>query len=265
MAFCVFCSGEAKLTGEHIWSEWMGDLFPQQRHIFRRQFAGEPFTTWESKNMDVKAKIVCKPCNSGWMSDLENQHAKPAMQELILSDAPVALAPERIYSITVFAFKAAVIGHYMQRRKSRFWPSSVFAPANIRSFVSSLKIPLGVQLWIGCIASDDLRNGVFRLRYSKTPSGATKGFRLYVCTFGLGRFIWQLVASEWTNGRLRRASVPTLTQAREWNPVSIPVWPMPRSGIYAGWPPFQHLRADLMDAFSDRWQRFGIAAFPFPS
>src|ERR1700760_4060155 len=104
MSPCLFCPKVATLTGEHIWSEWMSDLLPGERHLFRRQFAGDPnVRTWESNSVNVKAHVVCETCNNGWMSDLESQHAKPAMQELILSDKPVNLTAERIRSIAIFA------------------------------------------------------------------------------------------------------------------------------------------------------------------
>jgi hypothetical protein len=259
MPRCAFCLRTATLTGEHLWSEWMGDLLPQERYIFARQFAGEPMLqTWESKEMNAKAKVVCENCNNGWMSDLENEHAKPAMRNLILSDSPVRLGPERIYSITVFAYKAAVIGHLMQRNVSVFFPASVFTSRNLRRFADKLAIPSGIQVWVGCIGIEDPRNGVFRMRYSKTPSAAANGLKLYICTFGLGRFVLQIVASEWTNGRQRRLSFPMLTQNPVWNDYTFQVRPMPPRGLFVDWPPVQHISGDRMDEFSDRWKRIAV-------
>jgi len=181
------------------------------------------------------------------------------MRDLIVSDSPVRLGPERIYSIT-FAHKAAVIGHLLQRKVSLFFPASVFTFRNLRRFADKLALPTGIQVWVGCIGVDDPRNGVFRMRYSKTPSGATNGFKLYICTFGLGRFVLQLVASEWTNGRQRRLSFPMLTQNPVWNGYAFQVWPMPLEGLVVGWPPVQHISGDRMDEFSDRWKRFAVLA-----
>ncbi len=261
MPRCAFCLRTATLTGEHLWSEWMGDLLPQERYIFAKQFAGDPVVKiWESKEMNAKAKVVCENCNNGWMSDLENEHAKPAMRDLIVSDSPDQLGPERIYSITVFAYKAALIGHLLQRKVSPFFPASVFTFRNLRRFADKLALPTGIQVWVGCIGVDDPRHGVFRMRYSKTPSGATNGFKLYICTFGLGRFVLQLVASEWTNGRQRRLSFPMLTQDPVWNGCAFQVWPMPPRGLVVDWPPVQHISGGRMDDFSDRWKRIAVLA-----
>ena len=62
----------------------MGDLLPQERYVFAKQFAGDPVVKiWESREMNAKAKVVCENCNNGWMSDLESERAKPAMRDLL--------------------------------------------------------------------------------------------------------------------------------------------------------------------------------------
>ena len=38
-------------------------------------------------NKRWKARVVCGDCNNGWMSDLENDHAKPVLTPLITGDA----------------------------------------------------------------------------------------------------------------------------------------------------------------------------------
>jgi len=261
MPYCAFCSRSATLTGEHIWSQWMGKLFPEQRLVFRKQLANDPVVRiWETSSVDLTVKIVCEPCNNGWMSDLEAQHAKPAMQDMILSDRPVLLSAERIYSISVFAFKTAVIGYHMERKISPSFPASVFSRSHLRRFATSLRIPAGVQVWIGCIGTDDPRHGLFRMRYAKTPPGFVNGFKLYACTFGIGRFVLQLVATEWTKGSLRRRMVPNVGQNPIWNSMAIPVWPT--LGQAVQWPPSQQMRDDTVNGFSDRWRRFTVPAVP---
>jgi hypothetical protein len=59
MQRCAFCNRTAKLTGEHVWSDWLNSIFPPSTYFYR-----------------LKAKIVCRACNNGWMSNLESQHAK---------------------------------------------------------------------------------------------------------------------------------------------------------------------------------------------
>jgi hypothetical protein len=96
---CAFCPADAvSRGGEHAWSAWMGRL------IASKGFRLYSFTeeglqrTYKKRKLDEKFPVVCNECNHGWMSDLENRHAKPAIKDLILSDKLTKLTPERLES-----------------------------------------------------------------------------------------------------------------------------------------------------------------------
>lgn len=76
MRACAFCGANARLSGEHIWSAWVGKLYgrPTPRRFTFRQMDrdGRVVRTWRSRDIDMTAKVVCEGCNNGWMSDLEN-------------------------------------------------------------------------------------------------------------------------------------------------------------------------------------------------
>src|SRR4051812_5525667 len=96
IAKCAFCPDTAKITGEHIWSEWMRALFSATRFRFiQRGEDGSVLNEWPSDEINLKANVVCKPCNEGWMSNLESQHAKPAMTDLIVGDKEIAISQNR--------------------------------------------------------------------------------------------------------------------------------------------------------------------------
>jgi hypothetical protein len=83
----------AKMSGEHLWSDWITKVLPPMRHHFtlRDQFGGvEQFT---KTSLDLTAKVVCEQCNNGWMNDLENNEAKPALTDMIRYGNPVSLLP----------------------------------------------------------------------------------------------------------------------------------------------------------------------------
>src|SRR6516162_2332321 len=80
---CAFCPSTADLTGEHLWSHWMDDLFPGKKRFTSKNEKGEIIKQWEDASLSWKAKVVCRRCNNGWMSDMESKHAKPAMTGLI--------------------------------------------------------------------------------------------------------------------------------------------------------------------------------------
>jgi hypothetical protein len=68
---CVFCKKEAPLTREHVLPDWLKTLYLPKTKVINK-FTGVRLTKpWLSNIFQHKAKIVCKDCNSGWMSDLE--------------------------------------------------------------------------------------------------------------------------------------------------------------------------------------------------
>ena len=79
----------------------MNSLFPGKKRFTNRDEKGEIFSEWTSSKLDSKAKVVCKFCNNGWMSEIDGQHAKPALSDLIAGklDIPItSLAPLPLHS-----------------------------------------------------------------------------------------------------------------------------------------------------------------------
>jgi hypothetical protein len=224
----------AKLAGEHIWSHWIGEELKKigaARMRLSSQSLDNPNTfTWESRTCDLTAKVVCKRCNETWMSDLESNHAKPSIGKMILATAPITLTKSQMSSICAFAFKSAVIGDHMNRKRPPF-----FSSESRRQFARSLAIPPATYVWIGCLSGNDPVHGLFKVQYGITPPRTTNGFRLYTFTWGIGRFFLQLLAWRWMRGKLRRTLVPGITQNEFWNPYSIPIWP--NSPLSVQWPP----------------------------
>jgi hypothetical protein len=103
---CAFCAHSAKLSGEHIWSEWMRELFPTKKVRFT-SFGEkhEVLRQWSSQDIDMTAKVVCQKCNNQWMSGLESAHAKPAMTDLIVGDKELTISGMQARGIAVFCLQ----------------------------------------------------------------------------------------------------------------------------------------------------------------
>lgn len=95
MKVCIFCRlpfGPGRPDSrEHVWSEWMRDLLPKGPGTQRlSRFNGdESAELLESRyyagvlQQKFKPRVVCRPCNTGWMSTLEAA-TKPTLSPLIL-------------------------------------------------------------------------------------------------------------------------------------------------------------------------------------
>ncbi|MEL6960238.1 MAG: hypothetical protein AAGL89_14925 [Pseudomonadota bacterium] len=83
------------MSKEHFWPRWMHELMPdpktasftEQRIQIENNRESEPrkTRTRQGGTKNKTLRVVCKDCNSGWMSELENE-AKPILTPLILGD-----------------------------------------------------------------------------------------------------------------------------------------------------------------------------------
>jgi hypothetical protein len=119
----------------------MSKLFAKKIRFRQQNADGDVIRDWRSHEIDMTVKVVCKPCNEGWMSNLEQYHASPAMSDLIVGTTRFIPLQPRTHAIARFAFKTAVIVDAM-RRDEMFFPRSVR-----HHFAKSLKIPRDVHMW----------------------------------------------------------------------------------------------------------------------
>src|SRR5713101_1714265 len=110
---CAFCLETAKLSAEHLWSDWMTALFPGKKRFTSKNEKGEIVADWSSEDLNWKARVVCETCNNTWMSNIET-NAKSAMSGLIRGETGV-ISQSCADSIALFAFKTAVIFDHIRR------------------------------------------------------------------------------------------------------------------------------------------------------
>ena len=109
----------------------MDALFPGGKRFMRKDERGNITEQWFSDSLDWKAKVVCKQCNEGRMSDIENLHAKPAMADIILGKLDLAISQQRARSIAMFAFKSAVVLDHVSRGREPFFLLLAFYPSPV--------------------------------------------------------------------------------------------------------------------------------------
>jgi hypothetical protein len=88
---CAFCGlpfgprGSARQkTGEDALPKWLLGVMPGEGSLTytRQAVHGGPLRVWTNKELAIVARQVCKKCNNGWMSDLENR-AKPVLTRIM--------------------------------------------------------------------------------------------------------------------------------------------------------------------------------------
>ena len=242
---CAFCQSEATLTGEHLWSAWVGKLFPSIVYDFRRTDATGIRGQWSLPRLEAKAKVVCKPCNEGWMSRLEEE-AKLILKSVIGEGYPVSLLPKSIPSLAAFAFKGAVVANHMNIGEQPFFSASTRS-----HFRESLDIPVGMQMWIASYSGEKLRGDFSGYRF-RPSEGFLADAEFYVFTYAVGYLVLQVLAPRWRENHRGNENPPILSPDRVWEPVSIQFWPDTKRPVT--WPPLQDLSDDSLKVFHERWQ-----------
>lgn len=235
---CCFCpSMDAKLSGEHIWSEWMGKLFPElgkTRVTFGKlDLHGSIVLQWQASEVDMTARVVCEPCNNGWMSRLENDFAKPAMADLILGKRVGQIMPKRARGISLFAFKTAIIANRSSAESEFF-----FSKSERFEFRKSLTIPPNVSMWL--FGMEPTNGGGIRSFNVSYPPDVT----LNVCSFWIGQLGFQVVSPK-ASGHYSLESIPTPTE------LTFPFYPALNRAVR--WPRRKVLGVKAFHDFSNRW------------
>lgn len=113
---------------EHVFPKWLLKVIPGGGQVTHRWVAPEGSDsisrTWTTDVLDFKAKVVCGPCNHGWMERLEAQ-ARPFLEPMIRGHRSTLL-PEGARTIAYWALKTAVMIDFAQEAEHRSVPASVY-------------------------------------------------------------------------------------------------------------------------------------------
>lgn len=244
MRECAFCLQPAKLSREHIISDWVNGLFNAGWEGKYTDRHGE-VNLWNSKELDWQARVVCETCNNTWMSDLENLYAKPALTPLIMGDINIPIRPSTAQALARFAFKTAVVLDYSQRGREH---GSFFSRRLRDAFRRSFEIPSVVQMWMAVYAPGARRVDT-KVGYYRGDFIPPYPIETYICTCGIGHFAFQVVAIK--QMRLRQFDpLPGFAN------LAIPLWPQSNPDfLWPGQPPKVLRSVDQFLQFHHRWDR----------
>jgi hypothetical protein len=265
---CIFCLGGAAsgnpMTPEHMWSDWMdrADLLPKGGEYVefkniargRRRVSVRMFTRTRQGSANTKRiKVVCKNCNSGWMSQLETA-ARPILIPLIRGErftltAPMVLPLMRWITLKMFvAEHNAYMGH----------PADpIFDQAARTEFKTNLVIPDLIRVWIGQQNSAKWITGLHRhasgLGITRTlppPSpDYTRSPNIQTITWGIGKLLIYI------NATTDMALYPVF-ELQGLNPF-VRFWP--HGGEVINWPPRFWVNDEVIDGLANALDNFLIS------
>ena len=153
---------------------------------------------WRAQELNLKVRVVCGDCNSGWMSLMERDFAIPAMTDLILGNRIGTLSRKRARGLSLFAFKTAVIANRSLPESEWF-----FTVSERFAFRKSLAIPSDVKMFL--VGIEDFKGGRVG---SHNVSFPDRNLSLNVCSFSVGQLGFQVISAKAINPQ-KVESLPT--------------------------------------------------------
>lgn len=145
---CIFC-GRKGASKEHVWPAWLSEVLPPRRFPVGSSHpismnGGRQTRGMMERPGDIlsrKLRVVCEPCNNGWMSGVQSQ-AKGCLSKLVLDDwteLKQSDFPALITWIVMFAMVA-------EQAQPRLVATT---EETRRAFMLDRRPPDGWAIWIG--------------------------------------------------------------------------------------------------------------------
>jgi hypothetical protein len=232
---CVFCGTTTeKITKEHVFADWISDLFGREpggtAELVEsdgsiRAFPAVPF--------QQQVRVVCKPCNEGWMGDLEVA-VKGFLGPMLLEGRQTTLSEKQQRKLAAWTVKTALMMDHLH-------PNELVVPqAQFAEFYEAKARLPGQLVWLaereniqddtGCpLLGSVLKQSVGEFRVS--PEVATnaeqwqeEGRNIYRITFTVGHVAFQVFGHNFPTGM--HVEMPPRDIARLIDTDSSPVdWP----------------------------------------
>lgn len=197
----AFCGLPGKTSKEHIWPKWIrpyihfddtsyvaasSHVFPDRHEIIRtKKWGGDP----RSRGVPV----VCRDCNSGWMSALQEE-VKPFLIPMI-QGTPLSLTRDGQAALSAWAAMAIMVGEF-------FFPDTIAVPAHERAQLrQSRKVPETWKIWLGTYERQNWRThfarSTHRLLFPNMPDpppGELPPPNTHATTFVVGKILFHAFA-----------------------------------------------------------------------
>jgi hypothetical protein len=171
---CIFCGKLGSISKEHFWPEWLESYLPKQAenayvselHVAEGKVPKRLQDRMERQGSVTtkKIRVVCKNCNNGWMSRLE-ESAKMIMRP-VLEGHSYTLAKTEIQTLACWVAVKTIVGEHAEGQMA-------LTPAADRFLLhESHRIPEYFRIFVGTHISDTKAAYV---RHSTTVSRTMDG------------------------------------------------------------------------------------------
>jgi hypothetical protein len=239
---CVFC-GDVDLSREHVYPKWLRSYYgPALRVLSIVQSPDGDTRRRPEVPFDITVRCVCKQCNNGWMSRMEDR-ARPHLVPLMHGSA-TRLQPEALAVISAWTYKTVLMIQEQAAPATPLIPREAY-----HHLMREGSPPLGVRIWLSehGAALTDVTTVAFSTLDRLVVSGGSDpdlpdGSACYSAAIALGRLVIVIL------GSVSGADVPDPVDTapwlrRAWPDVTPTWWPPSRSADEFGgfWPFYAQL------------------------
>lgn len=237
---CLFCR-KRPTTQEHAWPRWylkfLQERLPGQKtHVFRGPVgAMQRFVSKEG----LTTGHFCKPCNTVWMSGIENATKHLVLELGTVRKSPVNLSAKNQAALAKWAYLRVLALDPVHRSELAPIPRKAY-----EDFYETEIPPDNVAIWTNAFWGKTEMGSSFRSTVEKSePTGAT---RFFLTTFTILRLSFQVCGPLTFGGQLPKRGIEPKAIFRAQR-----IWP-PRKGPIS-WPPGRKaIDGDVLDLFATR-------------
>lgn len=230
---CIFCGGHP-ITKEHMWPDWLRNYIPRTRLNYHSR-SGIMFKKHTKSKISLHGgdphsstvRRVCKSCNSGWMSQLQNL-AKPILVPLI-ENGHISLRKRDQTILAEWITMFTMVAEFKLRSEEL-----VSISAEERHQFKNTQRPLkNWKIWIGKTETDNWKGKYVHTTLAVSSDGVDIAItsdgvpvpNTQTTTFLVGKLYVHVVSSSSFNPRKQQISTrlvqriwPTKTKLLKWPP-----------------------------------------------
>lgn len=221
---CIFCDARQD-SNEHVFPQWLRDLFPEDKvgpavaRFIEGQPGDEPYNIIETGAIaTIEAGIVCQECNNVWMSNMETQ-TRPLIEPQALGQ-PTTLDMAEQVQLAAWAVKTSMACEMTLRRRD-----DLFSPADRRIVRIERRPPASVIVQAAAYTGSEGPLEYMKLAAAMRRNGAYVG-DLILHTLKIGCLILRISAfPSGDNVAMQRIAEPRDVQIPLFPPVRLCRWP----------------------------------------
>jgi hypothetical protein len=218
---CLFCENYAN-SKEDTFPLWLLEVIGKRDDMVKA-ISGLP-TKIQKGSAVLRIKAVCKTCNNGWMSKLE-QETIPVLKPLLL-DLSIPRSSEEQIVLATWAMKTGMV------LDSIYMHTHFYQKDECKNLRENRSIPTGTVIWIGRFFGNGKHAGLSDFSLDCAPD--TKVANGCVITFIFSRVIFQILSVRpRADYKERRLHAPF--RAGRWGELLTQIWPNSEAPIT--WPP----------------------------